>query len=106
MTLLYHGTTMENGLSILKTGFDFNKSNTNWGNTYGKGIYFTPNYETAKFYAGENGIVISLNINTIEYHLNKMVSPSTRKKLKISKDKNYNCIVTLDKDEYLITHFI
>ena len=47
--LLYHGTTKENAINILKDGFDFEKSGSCWGNTYGKGIYFTPNYETARF---------------------------------------------------------
>lgn len=104
--ILYHGTTIENALSILQNGFDFNKSGSNWGNTYGKGIYFTPNYETAKFYAQNNGIVISVNIETIEYHLNKMISPNSKRKIKIPNDKEYNCIVSLDKDEYLIKYFI
>ena len=47
--ILYHGTTIQNALSIMKFGFDINKSGENWGTTYGKGIYFSPNYETAEF---------------------------------------------------------
>lgn len=104
--LLYHGTTQENGLSILLNGFDFEKSGSNWGNTYGKGIYFTPNYQTARFYAGEDGIVISIDIKVNIYYIKKMISPNSRKKIKIPQDKSYNCIVTPDLDEYLILYFI
>jgi|TARA_B100000787_G_scaffold136222_1_gene105033 hypothetical protein len=106
MMILYHGTSCNNAISILKKGFDFNKIGSNYGITYGKGIYFTPNYETAKFYASENGIVVSINVNIIPYYLNKDVSPNSKKKIKIPKDKNYNCIVSPSKDEYLILYFI
>ena len=103
--LLYHGTTKENAISILKDGFDFEKSGSCWGNTYGKGIYFTPNYETARFYAGENGIILSLNVNITPFYLTKDKSPNSKKKINVPKDKNYNCIVSPNKDEYLILYF-
>lgn len=104
--ILYHGTSCNNAISILKKGFDFNKVGSNYGITYGKGIYFTPNYETAKFYAGENGIIISMNVDIIPYYLKKDISPNSKKKIKIPKDKDYNCIVSPSKDEYLILYFI
>ena len=66
---LYHGTSVKNALSILQNGFDLGKAGENWGTTYGKGVYFTPNYETAKFYAGEDGVVLSLNLK---------INPSTQ----------------------------
>ena len=53
---LYHGTSISNALSIMNEGFNLKKAGSNYGTTYGKGIYFTPNYKTAKFYAEENGI--------------------------------------------------
>tara|TARA_Y100000389_G_scaffold49909_1_gene45598 strand:- start:106 stop:417 length:312 start_codon:yes stop_codon:yes gene_type:complete len=102
--LLYHGTSIENAISIMKNGFDFSKSGKNWGCTYGNGIYFTPNYKTAKFYAQSDGIVLSFNIDVIEFQLTKYVSPNSRKKPKIP--ENYNCLVSPDKDEYLILYFI
>ena len=68
---LYHGTSKQNGLQILESGFDFKKSGSNWGNTYGKGIYFTPNYETAQFYAGKDGIVISRQLVIEAFYLIK-----------------------------------
>ena len=37
--ILYHGTSTINALNILKEGFDLKKSGSNWGKTYGKGIY-------------------------------------------------------------------
>jgi len=99
---LYHGTSMINALSILKNGFDLNKAGSNYGSTYGKGIYMTPNYETAKFYAGNDGIVLRLNIDVIGYELKKDISPNSKKKIKLPKDKNYNTIISPNKDEYLI----
>ena len=72
--LLYHGTSKKNGINILKKGFNFELSGSCWGNTYGKGIYFTPNYETARFYAENDGIVISLNIKIKPLFLEKDIS--------------------------------
>jgi len=103
--LLYHGTSSSNVISILKNGFDFNKVGSNYGITYGKGIYFTPNYESALFYAGENGIVLSMNISIVPYYLVKDISPSSKKKIKLTRDEDYNCIVSPNKDEYLILYF-
>ena len=77
---LYHGTTIENALSILNNGFDFSKVGSNWGNTYGNGIYFSPNYETARFYAREEGIVLKFDIKIIPQYLEKDYSPNSKKK--------------------------
>ena len=103
---LYHGTSSQNAISILQNGFDFNKSGSNWGKTYGKGIYFTPNYDTARFYAETNGIVLSFDLKIEPYYLKKDISPSTKKKLTITNNKTYNCIVSPNKDEYLVLYFI
>ena len=99
---LYHGTSTINALSILKNGFNFTQSIENWGKTYGPGIYFSPNYNTAKFYATNKGIVLSFNIAIEPYLLTKDISPTSKKKLYIPNDKNYNCIISPNKDEYLI----
>ena len=64
----------------MQNGFDFEKVGNNWGKTYGNGIYFTPNYETARFYAGENGIVLSFNLNLNMYKLTYDISPNSKKK--------------------------
>ena len=103
--LLYHGTSEKNAINILNEGFNFELSGSCWGNTYGKGIYFSPNYETARFYAENDGIVVSLNIEIKPFFLDKDISPSSKKKLKIDKEK-YNCIVNPNKDEYLKLNFI
>lgn len=103
--LLYHGTSMSNAISILNNGFDFKKAGSNYGTTYGKGIYFTPNYKIARFYAGENGIVLSMDISIIAYYLVKDISPNSKKKIKLPQDKDYNCIVSPNKEEYLILYF-
>ena len=102
---LYHGTTTAAAISIMGSGFDFSRAGENWGTTYGKGIYFTPNYETARFYAGENGIVLSMNVSITPYYLVKDISPNSKKKIKLPTDQDYNCIVSPNKDEYLILYF-
>ena len=97
--ILYHGTTVISALNILENGFNFNSTGINWGCTYGKGIYFTPNHETARCYAGNDGIVLSFNINISDYHILKnLKSPSSNKKL------NYNTkwLITPDFDEYIM----
>ena len=103
--LLYHGTSCSNAISILKNGFDFNKVGSNYGITYGKGIYLTPNYETARFYAEENGIILSFDVSITPYYLIKDNSPNSKKKIKLPTDQDYNCIVSPNKDEYLILYF-
>lgn len=104
--ILYHGTTMINALSILKNGFDINKAGENWGTTYGKGIYFSPNYETAKFYANSDpkiaGIVISITVDLNPYILKKDISPNQKKKFRLPKDKNYDSIINPNGDEVII----
>ena len=118
---LYHGTTQTNALSILKNGFDFTKCGSNWGKTYGKGIYFTPNYDTAQFYAGDDGIVLSFNFSTqepsqkiqepkphfylIPHYLTRDISPYYRGKVRFPKDRNINCLVSPNNDEYMILYF-
>ena len=101
---LYHGTTMENALSILKEGFDFNKCGSNWGSTYGKGIYFSPSYDEARFYASEDGIVLSFELNLECYYLKKDISPSKKRKFKLP--DGYNCLVNPSGSEYIVFSFI
>ena len=103
-TTLYHGTSQANAMSILKNGFDFSKCGSNWGSTYGKGIYFTPNYDSAKFYAGEDGLVLSFELNVECYYLKKDISPSKKRKFKIP--DGYNCLVNPNQDEYVLFSFI
>ena len=97
---------MENALSILKNGFDINKSGKNWGTTYGKGIYFSPNYETAMFYANSDpnnpGIVISITVDLNPFILKKDISPSQKRKFRLPKDKYYDSIINPNGDEVII----
>jgi hypothetical protein len=102
--ILYHGTSTSNALSIMKNGFDFLKAGSNWGKTYGKGIYFSPNYETARFYAGEDGIVLKFDIKINPLQLTKDYSPNSKKKLQIPKE--INCLINKNHDEYIILYFI
>lgn len=101
--LLYHGTSVEAAISIMGSGFDFSRAGSNWGTTYGKGIYFTPNYRTARFYAGENGIVISVYVMVKPHYLERAVSASSKKRIEIP--EGCNCIVSPDRDEYVIYRF-
>ena len=104
--ILYHGTSVENAISILQNGFDINRAGVNWGITYGKGIYFSPNYETAKFYANSDpenqGIVISITVNLNSYILKKDISPNQKRKFKLPKDKYYDSIINPNGDEVII----
>ena len=68
----------ENGLSLLKNGLIL-INQIQIGVIHMKKVYILHQIMRQRFYAGKNGIVISLNINTIEYHLNKMISPSIKK---------------------------
>jgi len=102
--ILYHGTSVINALSIMNNGFNLDKCGSNWGNTYGKGIYFTPNYETARFYAGNEGIVIKVNIKINGQQLKKYYSPNSKNKPKIEHGKN--ALISVDNDEYLVVNFI
>lgn len=101
--LLYHGTSAVAAISIMETGFDFSRAGSNWGTTYGKGIYFTPNYRTARFYAGENGIVISVDIEVKPYYLKRAVSASSKKRIQLPEESN--CLVSPDGDEYVVFWF-
>ena len=101
---LYHGTTIENALSILKNGFDFSKCGSNWGSTYGKGIYFSPSYDEAQFYADEDGTVLSFELELECYYLDKDISPS--KKIKFKVPDGYNCLVNPSGSEYVVFSII
>ena len=99
---LYHGTSVKNALSILQHRFDLGKAGENWGTTYGKGVYFTPNYETAKFYAGEDGIVLSVNLEINPYELKKDIRPNSKRKIKIPYE--FDSIINPNKDEVIVTN--
>lgn len=101
---LYHGTTQINALSILRDGFDFSKCGSNWGSTYGKGIYFSPSYDEAQFYAGEDGMVLSFELDLECYYLKKDISPSKKAKFKVP--DGYNCLVNPSESEYVVFSFI
>ena len=102
--LLYHGTSVSDAISILKSGFDFSRCGSNWGSTYGKALYFTPNYETARCYAGENGIVLSFALTIIPYYIKRDISPNSKKKFKLP--DGFNCLVNPNGDEYVVFYFL
>ena len=97
---LYHGTSTNKALSILKSGFDFNRIGENWGTTYGKGIYLTPEYETAKFYAGDDGIVLGFTLDVNPYRVTRDVKPNTRKKIVVPVE--FDSIINPKGDEVVI----
>ena len=108
MVRLYHGTTFENALNIAKSGFSFITCGTGWGSTFGRGIYFSPSFQTANTYAGENGVVLMCELDAKPFHLKRNYSMSSRydkrelKKLISSlKFNGYNCLLTKDEDEYV-----
>lgn len=114
MTRLYHGTSSKNADLIKKNGLSLEFSGTNWGTTYGKAIYFTPNYSEAKLYAqnfNEDGIVLTFDFNNLKtLQLSRDYSPSDKKdKKQISSLINYlkltseiNCLINVHKNEYIL----
>jgi hypothetical protein len=104
--ILYHGTTYENAIGITSTmTFDISKTGENWGNTFGPGIYFTPNIETAKVYAGKTGVVLMCDIVANGYQLKRNYSVSNRNDRREIKRllRENECIISKDMDEYIFT---
>ena len=108
--ILYHGTSIQNAESIKKIGFSSEFIGKNWGSTYGKAIYFTDCYETAKFYAGESGVVLTVDIENVNcLKLDKDYSPNNKKHNKEVKsiimyimfNSNKNCLLNYLKNEYI-----
>ena len=106
MVILYHGTSKENALSITQNGFSLDRSGDNWGNTYGKGVYFSKQLEDAIVYAGNDGVVLMCDLYVKGFHLNRDYSPTERydrreiKKL-IHGLTDYNCLISRDQSEYI-----
>ena len=61
---LFHGTTLEGAIGIIKEGFDLGRSK--WGRVWGNGVYSTPHRKLAREYAGRNGEVLELRIKTLK----------------------------------------
>ena len=108
---LYHGTTIDNANSILELGyFDSNKKkDEGWGQTYGQGVYLTPNLQTAITYAGTEGIVIQLDIEVRPHYLSRDFSPNNNKHRKqinrliaeLQANTDRNCLLNKNGDEFL-----
>lgn len=108
--ILYHGTSKENVESIKRNGFSLENIGKNWGSTYGKAIYFTNCYKTAKCYAGPLGEVLTVNIENVNYlKLNKDYSPNDKKHIREIKsiiiyimfNSNKNCLLNYNENEYI-----
>lgn len=61
--VLYHGTSMENVLPILRGGFIISDKKQGAA-VYGSGVYTTPIKEIAQSYAKEDGQILELKINS------------------------------------------
>lgn len=63
---LYHGTTLENGLNLIKYGWEPNRYSNNIISNY---LYLTSDYDDALWYANEKGgkTVIEISNIPIEY---------------------------------------
>lgn len=108
--ILYHGTSKENAESIKRNGFSSEYAGKNWGSTYGKAIYFTNCYKTAKCYAGLSGEVLKVDIQNVNYlKLNKDYSPTDKKHVREIKsiimfimiNSNKNCLLNCNENEYI-----
>ena len=108
--ILYHGTSKENAESIKRNGFSSEYIGKNWGSTYGKAIYFTNCYKTAKCYTGLSGVVLTIYIKNVNYlKLHKDYSPNDKKHIKEIKsiimylliNSNKNCLLNYNENEYI-----
>tara|TARA_A100001015_G_scaffold300172_1_gene385227 strand:- start:769 stop:1131 length:363 start_codon:yes stop_codon:yes gene_type:complete len=108
--ILYHGTSKENAESIKRNEFSFEYIGKNWGSTYGKAIYFTNCYKTAKCYSGLSGVVLIVNIENIDYQkLHKDYSPNDKKHIRQIKsiimnlliNSSKNCLLNYYENEYI-----
>jgi len=73
---LYHGTTKENATTIIsQQKINLNLCGSQWGSTYGKGIYFSPSKTEASVY-GEAIIEIETNVEPMK--LQRYYSPNDR----------------------------
>ena len=75
---LYHGSFLKNLNSIIMNGFDPRQIGSNWGATYGKGIYFTDNPIIASTYSNTN-IILKVKVNLIPLKLRKYYRADVRK---------------------------
>lgn len=108
--ILYHGTSKENAESIKRNGFSLEYTGKNWGSTYGKAIYFTNCYKTAKCYAGQSGEVLTVDIKNVNYlKLDKDYSQTDKKHIREIKsiimyvmfNSNKNCLLNYNENEYI-----
>jgi hypothetical protein len=108
--ILYHGTSKENAESIKRNGFSLEYTCKNLGSTYGKAIYFTNCYKTAKCYAGQSGEVLTVDIKNVNYlKLDKDYSPTDKKHIREIKsiimyvmfNSNKNCLLNYNGNEYI-----
>ena len=73
---LYHGTTSENANTIIsEQKFNLNLCGSQWGSTYGKGVYFSPSKTEASVY-GETILQIETNVEPLK--LQRYYSPNDR----------------------------
>ena len=109
MVVLYHGTSKENAIKICEYGgFSLDFSGTSWGSTFGKGIYFSGDINEARVYSGEDGVILSCELDVNGFQLKKGYSPNCRndrreiKRIVKSLESNgYNCLITKDSSEYI-----
>ena len=110
LSVIYHGTTIKNGSSILESGcFDSKKKiDKGWGSTYGEGIYFTPNEDEARVY-GKDGILLKITLELKPFYLTRDYSPTNKghktalnkliKRLKRESDRN--SLINIRGDEII-----
>jgi hypothetical protein len=110
--ILYHGTSKENAEYIKRNGFSSEYAGKNLGSTYGKAIYFTNCNKTAKYYAGINGIVLTIDVKNVnhlkldnDFNYNSYDEKHIRKIRSIIMylvfNSNKNCLLNYNENEYI-----
>lgn len=108
--ILYHGTSKENAEFIKRNGFSSEYIGKNCGSIYGKVIYFTNCYKTAKCYAGQSGVVLTVDIENVNYlKLDRDYSLNDKNHIReiesmimyIMINSNKNCLLNYNENEYI-----
>jgi len=102
--LIYHSSnSVESTYKILREGFDKKYIGSGYGSTFGRGIYFTPNFEYACTYNIDIKEIIKCEIDIykykcISYDMNTNTNNNIKKINKLLKSNPDILLVNKDKE--------
>lgn len=85
ITTLYHGGPLTKLNNMLSNGFrkprEHSAHGSNYGKTFGPGLYFTKSVDVARFYS-DDGPILKIDLNkTLRLYEIKPISPNDKRKL-------------------------